>query len=239
MDDIKFITLTNDGYLNYTLNLIESLKNINFDLNIITFYCIGNKSYNTLKNKNLNVFRIDDNNAINLKTYGSNGWGDVLKYKTYIIHENLKNHKYVCITDGDIVYENNKFLEYCFSNLNTHKSDMICQYDGINIKPNKNDTICCGFMFIKSTEKTQELFNYNSLINIKGDWKEQPYINRKIKLLKIKVTLLDRMLFPNGYIYYNYNDKIYTPYLIHFNWVVGDEKIKKMKLHEKWYLNDT
>lgn len=238
MEDIKFITLTNDGYLNYTLNLIESLIHINFNLNNITFYCIGLVSYNTLKNKQLNVLRIDDDKAINLKTYGSDTWSDVLKYKSYIIHENLKKHKYVCITDGDIVYENNKFLEHCLTNLNMHKSDMICQYDGKNIKPNNSDEICCGFMFIKSTEKTKELFDYNNLINITGDWKEQPYINNRIKLLKINVAILDKLLFPNGYIYYNFNNQIKTPYLIHFNWVVGNEKIERMKTHKKWYLNN-
>lgn len=237
MEDIKFITLTNDGYLDYTLNLIKSLQNINFDVNRLTCYCIGHKSYTVLKNILKNVIRIQSN-AKDFKEYGSNTWGDVLKYKTYIIQQNLKKYKYVCITDGDIVYENNKFLEYCLNGLNNNEADMICQAGNKDIVASSEDCVCCGFMFIKSSDKTLKLFDFNCCnMDVTSTWKEQPYINNKIKTLGINVTLLDKLLFPNGYIYYNHTDKIINPYLIHFNWVIGDEKKTLMKKYKKWYNN--
>jgi hypothetical protein len=43
-------------------------------------------------------------------------------------------------------------------------------------------------------------------------------------------------LFPNGKYYYNNSANI-NPYLIHFNWIVGDEKKEKMRTYDKWYLD--
>ena len=44
---VKFITLTNDGYIDYTLNCLKSLELINFK-NDLYCYSIGSKSHETL-----------------------------------------------------------------------------------------------------------------------------------------------------------------------------------------------
>jgi hypothetical protein len=41
-------------------------------------------------------------------------------------------------------------------------------------------------------------------------------------------------LFLNGNYYYN-NNNIINPYLIHFNWIIGNKK-EKMRSYGKWYL---
>jgi hypothetical protein len=240
MDNVKFITLTNDGYLDYTLNLIQSLERIGFPLSKLTCYCIGANSYRALLDCGINVERIDDLNAEQKVKYGGDNWGGVLKYKTYIIQENLKKHEYVCITDGDIVYERGDFLDHCLLMLQGQNLDLICQYDGKDPAVNMGDkrSICCGFMFIKSNEATLELFKYDDLATAAG-WREQPYIRDRIRSLNINVDILDKFLFPNGYLYYNYTDSVKQPYLVHFNWVVGDRKKDKMISHKKWYLNGT
>jgi hypothetical protein len=43
-------------------------------------------------------------------------------------------------------------------------------------------------------------------------------------------------LFPSGNYYYTYSDMIDQPYLIHFNWVGGDEKKIRMAKYNKWYI---
>jgi hypothetical protein len=44
-------------------------------------------------------------------------------------------------------------------------------------------------------------------------------------------------LFLNGNYYYNNNNNNNNnPYLIHFNWIIGDKKKEKMRDYAKWYL---
>ncbi len=50
-DSVKFITLTNDGYLDFTLNCLKSLDLIDFKQKSHCF-AIGEKSYMKLKSKN-------------------------------------------------------------------------------------------------------------------------------------------------------------------------------------------
>ena len=40
--------------------------------------------------------------------------------------------------------------------------------------------------------------------------------------------------FPNGAHYYNHN-KALDPYLIHFNYVIGEKKQELMKKYGEWY----
>ena len=65
-------------------------------------------------------------------------------------------------------------------------------------------------------------------------WDDQIYINNHKHKLKYKMLPIE--LFPNGKYYYNNSANI-NPYLIHFNWIVGDEKKEKMRTYDKWYLD--
>jgi hypothetical protein len=49
IDDIAFITLTNNGYLDYTINCLESLKKINSDRKL-KCYCVGEEGTRLLNN---------------------------------------------------------------------------------------------------------------------------------------------------------------------------------------------
>ena len=107
----RFITLTNSGYIDYTLNCIESLKKINATPKLHC-YCIGKEGYDNLKEKKVNVTLIDDENNSNFQKFREGNWSSIVYYKFIIIHENLKKYPYVLFTDGDIVYENKDFYKY-------------------------------------------------------------------------------------------------------------------------------
>ena len=49
-EDVAFVTLTNSGYIDYTLNCLESLNRIHSKLPLIS-YCLGVNGYNILKEK--------------------------------------------------------------------------------------------------------------------------------------------------------------------------------------------
>jgi hypothetical protein len=171
---------------------------------------------------------LHDNAAENFAEFRKANWSNITYYKFVIIYNNLLNHEYVCITDGDIVYENKQIFDYLLDKI--EDNDLLIQSEGIY-----NNDLCSGFMFIKSNVNTISLFNpenVNTYKNVKG-WDDQVYVN-SIKN-KIKFKKLPLQLFPKGKYYYEYNKNIQQPYLIHFNWIIGNEKKKKMEYYNKWY----
>jgi len=229
-NNIAFITLTNTGYIDYTLNCLKSLENICMKTPLKS-YCIGEEGYNILKNKNVLCEFIHDNDpeASKFQEFKNTNWNNIMYYKFKLIYNNLLNHEYVCITDGDIVYENNTLFHYLLDNIDDN--ELLIQSEGLDVK--NIDTLCAGFMFIKSNKNTLALFNpENVLYTTDKIWDDQIYVNSIKNKLKYKILPLP--LFPNGKYYYHYNATI-KPYLIHFNWVVGNKKQKMMIQYNKWY----
>jgi hypothetical protein len=227
--NVAFITLTNTGYINYTLNCLESLKQINMEKQL-RVYCVGEEGYSILKNNNFLCELINDNESSKIQEFRKNKWSNITYYKFEIIYSNLLNNDYVCITDGDIVYENNQVFDYLLNNI--EDNDLLIQSEGIY-----HLDLCSGFMFIKSNDKTISIFNPENVKKYRNNegWDDQIYVNAIRYKLKFKKLPLD--LFPTGNYYYEYHHNIIQPYLIHFNWVVGDEKIQKMLHHNKWYMS--
>jgi hypothetical protein len=228
-NDIAFITLTNTGYIDYTLNCLQSLKNINMKKQL-KVYCVGKEGYSILEEKKYICELIIDEDAIKFQEFRKNNWSNIIYYKFEIIYSNLLKNKYVCITDGDIVYENNNIFDYLLSNI--QDNDMLIQSEGIY-----NNDLCSGFMFIQSNENTIKLFNPENIKKYKNTegWDDQIYVN-SIKY-KLKFKKLPLKLFPTGKYFYDYNSVI-QPYLIHFNWIVGHEKKNKMLQYNKWYISN-
>jgi hypothetical protein len=221
-DDISFITLTNTEYIDYTLNCLESLKRINAKINL-ECYCIGIDGYNKLKNKGILCNLINDEQFSKLETHQVENWSNITYYKFEIIYEKLLKNKYVCFTDGDIVYENNDIFDFLLQNIGNN--DMLIQSEGLYI-----DELCSGFIFIKSNELTLSIFNPKNIQSFKKD--DQMYVNNnkyKMKYIKLPLTL-----FPTEKYYYKYGNNI-KPYMIHFNWVKGHEKKQKMIEYNKWF----
>ncbi len=227
MDCVKFITLTNNGYTDLTLNAIESLKRLNMD---IECYCIGDKCYSIINSNNVKCHKIN-NKVTEFQRFRTGDWSKITIEKLNIVYDNLHNNKYVCIADGDIVFENSNFLKYCLDNIDNN--DIIIQSDTLD--DNDDSNYCSGFMFIKSNEKTLNFFNPNMTKQHIGVtvWDDQGYVNTQRDLIKIKTLPLE--LYPNGMYYYKY--KPLKPYIIHFNWCAGDKKKSNMKKLKKWYLD--
>jgi len=229
---ISFITLTNSGYADYTLNCLKSLENIEFKDHILNSYCIGQDGYEKLISNNYNCTLIEGkNNISDLQTFLNENWSKITLSKFKIIHENLLKNDYVCITDGDIVYEDSNFFNYLLENIGDN--ELLIQND--TMKDSNDTNLCTGFMFIKSTPNTKILFNpeHVQYYNHNGRLDDQAYINHIKNNLKYKKLPLH--LFPNGNYYYKHSNSI-KPYLIHFNWLIGNEKKDKMIEYGKWYL---
>ncbi len=229
LTDIAFITLTNTGYIEYTENCLQSLKEIGSTLNL-KCYCIGKKGYEYLNSKKYNCFLIDEEENSNFQIFRQGNWSNIVFNKFAIIYENLLKYKYVCITDGDIVFENANFLQYLLENIELN--ELLIQTEYID---EKNYVLCSGFMFIKSNSNTLNFFNPKYIEHKKDTigWGDQIYVNNNKHKLKYKMLPIE--LFPNGNYYYKNFNRL-KPYLIHFNWIIGNEKKEKMLNYGKWYL---
>lgn len=227
---IKFITLTNSGYKDYTLNCLKSLERIKCPQTLHS-YCIGKDGYDILKSKKYDCTLIDDEKNSNFQTFRNGNWSNITYYKFKIIHDNLLTNEYVCFTDGDIIYRNNKIFNYLLDNIGDN--DLLIQNELLD--DNNDKTLGSGFMFIKSNPNTISIFNPDEVESFKDTlgWDDEVYVNEVKNKLKFK--MLPLKLFPNGKYFYENSKKI-NPYLIHFNWIVGDKKKRQMVYFGGWYL---
>ena len=144
---LSFITLTNSGYIDYTLNCLKSLEKINFK-GILKSYCIGKQGYEILKSNNYSCELIDEEENSNFQIIRQGNWADIVYHKFKIIYDNLLEFDYVCITDGDIVFENPLFFNYLLKNI--EDNDMLIQND--MMEDNDNNVLCSGFIFLNIVE---------------------------------------------------------------------------------------
>jgi len=226
---IALITLTNKGYLNYTFNCIKSLELLGLE-GRIKCYAIGQEAFEALNLKGIETELIRDENNTEFQFYKRGNWAVITYYKLEIIHNNLQQHEFVCYTDGDIVFEDAKFLQYCIDNLGN--SDILIQND--TMSDSSDRILCAGFIFIKSNPNTLKYFDpkyvkINSTVDEK--WDDQIYINSVKNDLNFKLLPLN--LFPNGK-YYRKNHTILKPLLIHFNWAIGHEKSYHLIRYKKY-----
>jgi len=232
LSELNFFTFTNKGYVDYTKNLLLSNKLNNSEADI-KVYCLDDSSFNIFSeiHKNVELFEKEDF-ADKYFSQADENFGNLMLVKFELIYRELLQNKNTIYVDGDIVFKKN-FLNYLKNY--SKDSDIIFQNDLRPSKPNR-EWVCAGFMYIKSNETTKEFFKpTRKLIRKFTKYKthDQSYINKNRK--KFKYTILPLDDFPNGAHFYEYSKSL-DPYIIHFNYVRGDEKLNLMKKHGEWYL---
>jgi hypothetical protein len=245
MDKISFITLTNTGYLNLTLNCLKSIEQQNIEIPL-KCYSSDIGGYNTLKELNIPCEHIDNNHYRGEKHvgFGSKEFGELMKVKMKIIYDNLQKYDYVCYTDGDIVFLRDNLFQYLMDNI--EDNNILVQ----NNKLHENSgELCAGFMFIKSNDFTRDLFNlennnYQKIIEesrlpIKSNqWEDQMYINKvylEVTNDIFKLKFLPNPTFPCGIILLKARGTIQNPYLIHFNYITANKQ-GVMAKNGYWFL---
>lgn len=226
---IAFITLTNLGYLEYTLNCLNSLENINFNTNL-KCYTIDKKAHKILSSKGFESRYLYLDDYQKFQSFKTGYWNEVMLFKFEIIFENLKNYDYVCYTDGDIVFENKNFLNYCIKNIK--EKDFLIQNDTMDNK--SDEALCAGFIFMKSNASTLAFFEraiLDSVSCIAESIDDQAYIN--LKKSELNYELLPLELFPNGN-FYKVHHKSIKPMMVHFNWIIGHDKAYWILYFKKW-----
>jgi len=233
---VKLITLTNDGYIEYTQNLVASLERVG--INNLEIFAVGKKSYNHFNKQNIQTHFLNNNyfsNVNKFQEWRSKNFNKLMFIKLSIVYETLLGAEKVLYIDGDIV-----FLKNPISEINTMPiKDMIGQFDYNPTE--KNKTLCAGFMLVNNTEESKNLFNPNrvpsDLLDLnpknKNHFDDQRYINQNLSSVDYK--FFDIKKYPNGLYYYNHHE-VLDPTIIHFNYIIGSEKKKIMQDMGFWYL---
>ena len=234
--NLGIITFTSVGYIDLTQNLCNSISNneINYNLNI---FCLDKESLNHNFGKGTNNIDftksdLDNNSTLKIAEYSSDEFINMMYKKFEIIYKSLLEFENILYMDSDIVIKKD-FLNKIVSK---HKyKDVIFQDDRRPSKPNVVN-VCAGFMLIRSNSKMKNFFNPENLpsrLFHKYKTHDQTYINKNKSRFNYSILPLDD--FPNGPRFYN-NFNNLDPYLIHFNYVSGEEKINIIKKYGEWYL---
>lgn len=230
MIDIKAITLTNKGYIDFTDNLIASIEknNINIDLDVCT---MDSYSTNYFNKKNQNTNLITKSNKKKFLRQDSKNFGEYMIIKLNMIHSYLTKFEYILYLDGDIVIKD-EIINYLGEAMGS--LDLLIQDDKNPKKPNL-EYLCAGFMLIKSNRKTLDFFDTSKINNeeLMEGLHDQGYINNNKDFLDYQRLPLE--LFPNGPYFYE-NSQNLNPKIIHFNYVLGSKKKSIMKDYEEWYI---
>jgi hypothetical protein len=240
LEDNKTIltTVTNYGYLLYTLNMLKSLKQFDLDKKVF-IVCIDKKSFNYLQKQGYNVFCIDDKELGKFCPWNTKGYDRICYLKLELIYKILSLNKNILLIDGDIVFTKNPLPDiknWCDNN------DYNVWIQNDSLENNNTNNLCTGYLYIKTNKQIIKLYD---CISDKGkeqylecafDNNDQSYFNKFVKPF-IKFKSLDLKVYPNGKMFYNNFEKIQDiTILVHFNWIKGHLKMAKMKEHKLWLL---
>jgi hypothetical protein len=229
MTKIAYITLTNAGYVDYTLNCIKSLNLLGHP-RLLQVYCIDDTAIEKLcdypmKHK---LVMPDEEVESEFQTFRSGNWNKVVFQKFRAIHDALLANDFVYFTDGDIVYKSDRFIND-LKNRMDDDIDLLIQND----KQHDDDDseLCSGVMYIRSNEKTREFFNPEH-IDVDLIECDQIYVNNMKDKLNYEKLPLRR--YPNGK--YFREKQPNAPYLIHYNYLIGKDKKTMMMQDGNWLI---
>jgi hypothetical protein len=250
--EFLWITLINNGYVNYCKNFLKSMELSNIHFTLIV-YCIDKENIEELREyKNCICFDASLFTRLELKS-DLRGWldGEYVKItftKLDAILYTLKNTsaKSVGYIDTDIVlfsdptkiileemdkYPDVDIFTQCDENTEFCSNKLKC--------PN----ICSGVAVFRNNPYIYHIFEYEESVLktcVAGD---QSFILHKINHFNIKHVTIEKDIFINGF--YQNGDlcskrkQIEFPEcacLVHFNYIVGSDKEAVMRFNNKWYL---
>lgn len=228
-------TLTNQGYLLYTLNMLKSLRPYGLDKKVL-IVTIDQKSHIILKNMGYNTICI--NEKLNkFYPWNSPGYDKVCYYKVELIYRLLALGNNILLMDGDIVFQKNPLGD--IEEWNQSDEDIWIQNDSTDDDNVQN--MCTGYMFIRSNKKLIALYDCISesgkekYMKCALDNNDQTFFNVYVKPA-CTMAALPLRLYPNGNVFYSSIEVRETAILVHFNWVKGHHKMAKMKEHKMWLL---
>ena len=246
MAETKLLSYVNGGYLDFALNWLKYIRNVNMQ-NMVIMYCLDDESFDRMsEEKDIECKRwISPNFHIETTSeFHQKGWDALMWNKMEAAHQLLSAGYNVLYADTDI-----NFLKNPLSDL-----EKICEegnYD-VAFQVAGGASICPGFFYAKSNAKTIHLFNID-----REDFKQgyiETFEDDEVKQRKFKEDMmllnlrLHRAIEPddinyvqlsaNGYpqgVHWERNIKNrgreraeQDAFIVHFNCTVGWSNIDEM-----------
>ena len=246
LEDGKTImtTLTNHGYLLYTLNMLKSLRPYGLDQKVLII-CMDEKSVVLLRIKGYHAVCVDhatvNRTLAKFCPWNTKGYDQICYVKLELIHRLLTLHANVVLMDGDIVFQKDPLADLRHWMM-APKGDVWIQNDA-QVNTDLNN-MCTGYLFIKSNDTMITLYDCVSEAG-KAKYKvcamdnnDQSYFNKFVKPY-CAMNALPLEKYPNGKMFYDHVEQVKnTAVLVHFNWIRGHQKMAKMKEHKMWLLTE-
>jgi hypothetical protein len=229
-------TLTNYGYLLYTLNMLKSLEPYGLDKRVL-LVSTDKKGADILNKKGYNAISLNSNLG-KFCPWNTKGYDKICYFKLELIHKILSLNKNILLIDGDIVFLKDP-LPDILDWAGRPTIDVHIQND--SLEDTNLENLCTGYMLVKSSKKMINLYDCVSE-NGKGKYLEcaldnndQSYFNKFVKPY-CTFQALSLRKYPNGNAFYKAPNLRESAVLIHFNWVHGHVKMAKIKEHKMWLL---
>lgn len=230
------VTVTNRGFLPYTVNLHASLQRIGIGSDLLVVTPDVGTAEDLAKEFGMSTatyLREDVSAPDSRESFMSPGWSKLVFIKVDVMSQLLRAGYSVVLIDSDTVVlrDPRPRLWWLLEGPNSDV-DMMIQQDHAVLQEHY---LCTGFMFVRPTPRSLQLFNTAGL-NPDAFSNDQIYLNDRMRALRVNFLPLPRLQFPNGYTFYSAMEagehgtrEVEGAYIVHFNYVVGDEKMRRMR----------
>jgi len=248
--ELVWVTFINYGYIHYTKNFLLSMEKNHIDFKLVV-YCNDDKTFEELNDHPLCICKKTDF----LKTKFSDTftiWGksDYIRIcftKLDVWLHALKETyemgvKAVGFIDTDVFLFSDPTTLFVNA-MEEYKDVQVfaqCDERGRNcIKPEQCPNMCAGIMVFRNNLALYSLFEYTEA-DIRRFPSDQHYLHDLFVKHSVPRRTLPRSVVPNG-AYFPMLKQIPINFgsdvcLIHFNWMIGEEKEKAMRLQKLWLL---
>lgn len=236
---VGLITLSNEGYSDYTLNCFRSLQRLGGrgrELGgKLVCYSVGRACHERMVAEGIRSVLLEDEEHSGFQIFRQGGWAGVVKHKFEAISRELLKNEFVLFTDGDIVFESTDFVDDCLVRMIREDAELLVQNDSCSGRDDDHSVLCSGFMMIRSTKNTREAFSMKRILPVVDeDFCDQLYLNEVIRN-SVRTSVLPLADYPNGR-YFQRFGKGSQAKLYHFNYLVGHQKKAVMRESGKWHL---
>ena len=234
-------TLTTNGYKFITLNLIRSIERHKVGWRPVVV--AGDKdSYVFFRREGIATLlypKAEHTREMQITKWGTEQFSKYNFIKLYVLNEFAKNPavKKCIYMDGDIVVFRD-FVPDLEARLEANPETILIQCDEkgqgpCDLSGNGYCWNCCTGFIAWSHGADKGMF----AVPNQAAWKERPddqvWVNHQLRTQGIAHKTLERELYPNGAYITSIRD-LKEPFLLHFNWRVGQAKINDMKRLGEW-----
>ena len=242
--DVIWFTLINKGYVDYTKNFLKSMEKSGCTFKLIV-YCLDTQAMDDLKDyQNCECIKFDMKKSIStgMSKWATKEYKDVVFAKLDAMQKTMQKYpnKPVGYIDTDIVLLSDP-TPIILDSMQKHPDvDVFAQCDESTpqCKDHSNCPYICSGVIVFRKPLPDKIFKYTpeDMNTFQGD---QDFLLDKFNRNGIKTLTIDKNVFLNGsYEGIQSGSPATLPNeacLVHFNWMVGDQKVKRMKEQNMWY----